>query len=308
MASGAIGRGTRTAAVVGAGLVALASWAIACGGTGDDGVFQNTGSGAAGTGGLGVGGNGQGGIGVGSCGACPGNQVCDATLGCVDCASNADCSSPGQPICVLGSCEECGAKADCGAAQTCQPTTHTCDQACTNNGNCDQGQANLCDTANGVCVECLTPADCANAPLCNTALGICANCITDGDCGVAAPVCNVPQGQCVQCLVTPDCNAGFTCNGHECVPICTTNADCQDNQVCDVPSGNCVQCLGNSDCNSGDQPLCSAGHQCVECLGNSDCNNGDQPLCSPQGNCVQCLTSADCNNNEQCNGFQCNGG
>ena len=274
---------------LGAALLGLAAWAAACGSDESSGANGTTGAGASGSGGGNLGGGN-----ISLCGTCPGDGLCDPQLGCVQCIDGADCTSSGNPVCVLGHCEECGAATDCGTGQSCSPVDHTCHPACQNNADCNNGDAPLCDPATKACVECITATDCQNAPLCNPALGICVDCTKDTDCGVANPICNVPSGNCVQCLLTSQCGLGETCIGHECVPKCMSNADCNgDNDpVCDVATGQCVECATNADCGAG-QPICTANHHCVECAVDVDCGAA-QPVCAQNGNCVQCVVDGDC--------------
>src|SRR5262249_32324544 len=119
------------------------------------------------------------------------NGLCDTQLGCVECLASHDCTNMGQPICVLGHCEECGVKADCGTGQSCYPGNHQCAPSCTSSANCP-GEAHICDTMSGACVQCLANMDCpaGGPPLCDTTLGRCVNCLQNSDCGAATPICN----------------------------------------------------------------------------------------------------------------------
>lgn len=170
-------------------------------------------------GGAAAGGAPQGGAGPGGAGdcTCDGGQFCDPQLGCVECLLNTDCGG-GNPICFLGSCEECGTNADCAMNEYCHPNSHICEPACMDSNDCGMGNANICDIPTGTCVECLTTDDCANqnAPLCNTTLGLCVNCITSNDCAGGDPVCDVPNGDCVECLFNSQCMPNQSCIGQSC--------------------------------------------------------------------------------------------
>ena len=127
------------------------------------------------------------GIGGGIIGGCTvaGQQcpvACDPDLGCVECASNADCGAT-QPICVSGQCEECGETSDCATGQACFPEDHTCQAACGDNTDCS-GNAPICDPLTGACVGCMDDTDCpAQAPICSPVTAQCVECGMDADCG-----------------------------------------------------------------------------------------------------------------------------
>src|SRR5580658_1810940 len=104
---------------------------------------------------------------------CRMGQQCSETLGCVQCLTNANCPPAGGigggnanlKVCVLGSCEACGADTDCAAGQVCEPATHTCRASCIADGgaNCaNRGGAPICDMTTGACVGCVTAKDCTN--------------------------------------------------------------------------------------------------------------------------------------------------
>src|SRR5689334_22393735 len=60
---------------------------------------------------------------------CPGAELCDTALGCVECQGNGH-SGAAQPFCVLGRCRECEVSADCGAGQGCFPHDGVCKPIC----------------------------------------------------------------------------------------------------------------------------------------------------------------------------------
>ncbi len=207
-----------------------------------------------------------------------GQQICDPTLGCVECETSTNCPA-GNPYCIQGSCAVCSTNADCGtgARPACYPNDHTCHPACTNNASCPHDQP-ICVTTGpetGDCVGCNTAQDCGQgAPICNATTQQCVQCQSDADCHPPSPRCDVLQGQCVQCLANSDCGTAapicrpndFTCHGG-----CTSNADCQ-----------------------GAAPLCNTTiSQCVECQVNTDCP-ASAPFCVDQGVCAQCQTNKDC--------------
>lgn len=269
--------------------VPFALAAASCGGSGNSDI----GSGGPGGGGCTVGGH-----------AC--QNACSATLGCVECASNADCGG-GRPICVRGSCEECSATADCGTGQACYTRDFSCHPACSSNADCNDPGQDLCDTKTGACVGCLTNTDCGGGrPICDGTTGQCVSCLSNKDCGVAEPVCNPREGACVQCLVDRDCGAGARCNNdHHCHPYCASNADCDSaHPFCDTHTGDCRECLANTDCPTA-QPFCTNDGHCTECLMNSDCTDAALPACWHQDHCAECAENSDCPNNGHCHGGTC---
>jgi len=244
------------------------SGAASSGGAGG-GAGAAGGAGTAGgaTGGSGTGLAGNGGSGV--CGACLADEVCDPTLGCVDCTADAGCPDPQNSVCVVGKCEACGTAADCNNNQVCHPTQNECGDACAGNGDCDQGNADICDLPGGLCVECLDAGDCQNEPFCDP-VGNCVDCLADADCGAAAPYCD-GGGSCEQCLFDNQCGAGDICVDQECEPSCSSDDDCGD-KLCDMGTGICVECLGNGDCPDNQDPICADNQKCEECNVDGDCN------------------------------------
>lgn len=219
---------------------------------------------------------------------------CDASLGCLECSSDSQCSSP-KPICVLGRCEECGENADCGAAAVCFPEDFKCESACAGNGDCP-GDAPLCDTATGVCVGCLSAADCTDSekPFCTPEHRQCGECVSNDDCGAAKPVCDQEDNECKECLVDSHCNAGYSCGADaKCHFACDSNADCNDDSkpLCDLDSQSCVECLDDTDCPAA-APVCD-GKNCHGCITAADCVDPLAPVCKGD-KCVQCEKDTDC--------------
>jgi hypothetical protein len=73
----------------------------------------------------------------------------------------------------------------------------------------------VCDTARGVCVECLDQADCARdgafGPRCDEAAGYC-QCTDESDCegNPNGPWCHAVAHACT-CLLDEDCRGDWTC-------------------------------------------------------------------------------------------------
>lgn len=218
---------------------------------------------------------------------------CSDSLGCVDCLSDSDC---GARSCVQGRCEDCAVSTDCGAGQACFPGSFTCETACTGNADCDNGNANICETNSGACVECLTDTDCPqDNPICDPVRKECGECAADIDCPQTDPVCDLQNGECRECLVDDHCPSGTLCGtDHKCHNACTTDVDCTNPErpVCNLDNNDCVQCLDNTDC-SGLTPICDNEKKCVECVAAADCTDLTAPLCD-KNECVQCIGDQDC--------------
>jgi hypothetical protein len=200
---------------------------------------------------------------------CPGSETC-SELSCV-CGTDQDCPSA-TPACILdGGPGVCGCEGSCTSPDICDPTqglAGVCVVPCNAAGgsclaNTETGQS-VCDTTNGLCVQCLSSTQCTDvsAPVCVS--GLCLECGTNTDCGAAdagTPYCS--QGLCVQCTSSSQCPA--------------------DNVGCDSSSGSCGSCTYNSDCPAG--------------LGCDENTSSCAPFCGTAGAtaaCAGCATSADC--------------
>src|SRR5262249_36233983 len=73
-----------------------------------------------------------------------------------------------------------------------------------------RNQAGLCDTMQGICVECLADSDCGANEQC--AANVCRQkCMSDKDCTAAGLLCDARAGHCVECLAASDCSRGQSC-------------------------------------------------------------------------------------------------
>lgn len=221
---------------------------------------------------------------------------CTPSLGCTECASDAECTDPGKPACVLGKCRECGPEASCGAAQACFPRDYKCETRCESDGDCP-GDEPICVNESGTCVGCRTDADCASSPgtpICEPLRAQCSECASNADCGAANPACDLNDGKCHECLVDANCPPGTLCGvDRKCHRSCSSNADCDDagKPFCDLGSHDCVACLVNTDCGSA-EPICR-DFKCVECDGNGDCVDPIAPICVGD-RCRECGVDDDC--------------
>ncbi len=266
---------------------------------------------------------------------CRMGQLCDPALGCVQCLTNKNCPPAGAfnanaKVCVLGSCEVCGADTDCAAGQVCEPNTHTCRASCIGDGgtNCAmRGGAPICDTTTGACVACLTAKDCTNAmrPVCDPTTQQCVQCGANADCAnnMNGKLCDTASATCVACLANTDCPMArplCNANNHTCQAGCTTNMQCTTATggvlpICDAANGRCVECTTAAQC-PGTGAMCT-GNVCMNGMGGmgtcnapADCSpdgGGATPYCTgPGGRCVECLTRANCPANARaCVGNRC---
>ena len=223
---------------------------------------------------------------------CQLGNICNTSNNCVPgCASTRDCPSPLKCEPSLGSngaCVQCLADADCGAGAKC--VSNNCQQTCTSDANCTAGH---CDTPSGKCVECLEDAHCALGTICisesctpgcndtpdcpqpkkcntSTSPGQCVDCMTNTDCATngtcTAGKCIYPGKQCGEACTfgSTDCAQGLTCGYflQQCLPICTTAAECPDSQclVFGGTSGVCMVCP---------PPTCDP-----PCASNEECQDG----------------------------------
>lgn len=136
--------------------------------------------------------------------------------------------------------------------------------ACTSNRDCT-ATGQLCDTAAGVCVQCLTGAQCTGAG--EVCLGH--RCVAGTACASSRTcmglVCETTRGVCVDCLADVDCTVmGQVCRANTCVPaprMCRSSRECSaSDQVCDTARGVCVDCLTDVDCSAGQ--FCGAENLC----------------------------------------------
>jgi hypothetical protein len=254
----------------------------------------------------------------------PATPVCNEQSEiCVQCLSNGDCVAPAATCnTATARCVECLDDASCDGGQVCDVTSHTCvgclDSsqcldafsahcltepaapgvlntcgACVENRDCvnKPGVGRQCRVTDGVCVECLTDAECTDDPGASTCsqLGACAACALDADCSLipGRNACNQGQG-CVEC--TNDGNCAGNTRGSKC------KASNVGEVTRDASTNTCVECTSNADCLSPEASRC-ANNQCVPCSTNLDCANvdsvpnaaGGTPLnVCDAGSCVEC--------------------
>jgi Cys-rich repeat protein len=189
-----------------------------------------------------------------------------------------------------------------------------------------------CDTATGLCVECLADGDCAADYVCQS--NVCkpeggTPCQADSECDLgelcvggkcvtgcrsnrdcpAGLVCDTARGangQCVQCLTKEDCPGNYQCNDGQCSFVCSSDLDCPG-RLCNTQTQQCVDCLSTDQCPIAN--ICDEKGTCVPgCASARDCP--DPLLCDPaegeHGACVECLADGDCaGGNRACRNGAC---
>eukprot|EP01125_Pyxidicula_operculata_P018447 TRINITY_DN6549_c0_g1_i2.p1 TRINITY_DN6549_c0_g1~~TRINITY_DN6549_c0_g1_i2.p1 ORF type:complete len:713 (-),score=92.51 TRINITY_DN6549_c0_g1_i2:29-2167(-) len=251
---------------------------------------------------------------------------CTGNGACSECRNNADCIiRTGVPTagCVNNQtgksmiCESCTRSSDCRSDTRCNAT-------CTNS-NCVVGNYTLdctmsgqvCDTVNGVCVDCNRGNDCPfNASNCIN--NKCHQCIFQSgastqcnyiSCGATCNSSNLCTGGSGACNTNATCTRQggnqYTCRPNPCsqtnpctnqsFPFCDSNTgtcvECGSDQHCIIKSGDCSATCNNNGVCQYSNPIrnCSANNDtkvcdqnngvCVECAAHSDCKNTSLPYC-----------------------------
>ncbi len=183
-----------------------------------DGDFVDTSSSGSTASGGGVGGAGGGAGATGGaggaadvCSTCAADKFCDPSQGCGDCLEASHCTDANKPACVDGKCRECATAADCPTSGDVCYSDLKCGSECTGDGDCPD----LCDTDAGVCVQCLTVADCSDQ-LCHPTQLRCVDCVADSDCPAEASRCQHHDHKCKECLIDTDCASGEICDKQSC--------------------------------------------------------------------------------------------
>lgn len=131
---------------------------------------------------------------------------------------------------------------------------------------------NICDTATGRCVDCLTDNDCAIETI-------------NKHCDTAPNSQGVPAYNCEECLNNSHCPSGATCMNGDCVTPCGT-AMCDTGEVCDLANNRCIDCLSDTDC--ADETT------------DKHCDLTPNSAGLPTGSCEECTASTHCATSEVC--------
>jgi hypothetical protein len=120
-----------------------------------------------------------------------------------------------------------------------------------------------------VLISCASDANCPSGQLCNTSTGLCVACLTNANCSGSTPICNLTTHVCEACpsgqvfvsgsCVTGTCgNGGVVCSGA--TPYCNST------------NSTCVACITNSNCTDTSKAICK-NNSCVGCSADSDCTS-----------------------------------
>lgn len=238
-----------------------------------------------------------------SCNCCPQGLKCGLVSGsslptCVECTSDADCSSGQRCDTANGRCT--AELPSCGTSDRCGPDCMRCPDE---RPYCLDGRT---------CVECRSDTECGNGRFCLS--GACFSCTEDRRCGTRCEACSgampfckssgtAESSSCVQCLEDEDCGSGGTCNRatNTCSSGCSVT--CPAGRVCS--GSECVECLADVHCPCGgtcDTATRTCSSSCndgSDCLGveycsptTLECERGRQrPLTESTGGIICCSTS-----------------
>jgi hypothetical protein len=172
-----------------------------------------------------------------SCFGALGSALLFLSIGAVACSGSSNTAAAAGDDASTSGTPDAGVSAPSGACSS--------DKECVANGQ-------LCDTARGLCVDCLDTSGCKTNQSCEK--GKCVDfmpCMSSLDCAVGS-VCDKTKMRCVECLTQADCPAGKMCGGNTCRSACASDKDCTGGgQLCDTMLGYCVGCLADTDCKNG---------------------------------------------------------
>ena len=260
-----------------------------------------------------------------TCAACSGaTPSCLPFVGCVQCATDADCAS--GDFCNT-SAHTCAAKLANGAPMpTIAGHTPTLDGNCTSAAGAAVCAAGVCDSLDNRCGLANGQGPCTasnGATLCRS--GVCD--ATDGKCGLANG-----DGPCTTADAATLCRSGSCSATNVCTAAgCTTDTDCASSQFCDTQASLCTLKLAN-----GTQIPTVAGHtpalngtcnptvgaavcasavcdptdnRCGYADGDASCTSANAATicrggaCSSTGKCTStgsCLSDSDCSASQFC--------
>lgn len=167
------------------------------------------------------------------------------------------------------------------------------DEGCQVSG-CPDSQ--VCNMQTGICVDCLTNAECGENGSCDPVSNKCSCAdgfhLCDGAC-VSNDSVDSCGASCTPCPTDPNGVAG--CDGTQCTLTCNGEL------VQDPASGACVGCTSNADCAGPAASVCGGTGACEPCAAAADCAHiVGRPICDA-GLCAQCSSADD----SACNGNSC---
>ncbi|NOX59971.1 MAG: hypothetical protein GXP29_14090, partial [Planctomycetes bacterium] len=207
-------------------------------------------------------------------------------------------SVPAFAMLVATGCQDqgpCGVAGVCDDSDAC--TTDTCTvvdgaAVCANTAVDCAGQ--VCNPADGECVDCFDDAGCADADFCNgDETCVDSACVAGTDPCADGESCDDDTDECVaSCSDDASCDDGLFCTGTE---------TCDSNGLC-ASSGDPCDAGANETCND-DTDTCDL--PAVDCNSNGDCEANEECL----NNVCVAIVVPDCNSNGDCpdDGLFCNG-
>lgn len=146
----------------------------------------------------------------------------------------------------------------------------------------------VCNTATGICVDCVTNAECGANGTCDPTSNKC-SCepgfhLCDGACASNDSVDSCGSS-CDPCPTDP--NGTATCDGSSC------GLTCEDPLILDPGTNSCVGCTTNNDCGGASASVCAAGGACEPCADNAGCAHVPGLSTCDGGTCVECTAADD---------------
>ncbi len=232
------------------------------------------------------------------------------------CDSDDDCQGSGTgKVCnvTTHACALCMASKDCPAGELCQGNACKPAVACKSDTNC-KATSQVCDKAEGLCVNCASDLDCAGGKCVDHACQAVKTCKSSLDCPA---VCDQTAGVCVQCKESVDCPTDQACFSGTCKPILCKGPLCSGGKsfLCKADGSgyeagkNCDDKNACTDGDSCDTGLCKPGPAKV-CDDQNPCTTDScDPLlgCQFKANTAACDDLAPCTENDVCSGGACAG-
>lgn len=97
------------------------------------------------------------------------------------------------------------------AFEVCDVPTASCVDRCATDDEC-RGMRALCDTMQGICVECFSEVECFGTGPGLCIFGVCAECLNQGDCAAPKPICQPGTFRCVECTSSEHCSRDEYCD------------------------------------------------------------------------------------------------
>ena len=223
---------------------------------------------------------------------------------CQQCTHSSNCTNPSRPFChfLSGQCVECNSDADCSTKPN---------KICTSSGfcsQCDEARGVGCDPLwqciNGIC-NCGVVTNCDpvsfNNPTCRFSCQESKCHCSPESCSSSYPNWVDSITGCRGCNSDNECAFPYIiCQNNICVP-CPDGSYPDDSPMqCFACPSECATCSNGISCNTCKSPYYKDGSSCVE-----TCPNGKYPVTSPSKECHSCLTGcATCSDGTSCDTCQ----